>query len=197
MAYNEFMKVNTQPLLAHAWQSPLPFELVPTTDSMSFKDMGAHQTGLPLPPHPGAYGIRRANHAHEGCDLYAPQGTPVLAVEAGEVVQVQLFTGPEVGSEWWLTTYAVWVEGPSGVVLYGEVAPHVKVGQKVLAGEILGVVIRVLRKDKGRPRSMLHLELHVPGSREAPEWLDFADKPAVLRDPTPYLLPCCRQVTSN
>ena len=172
------------------WHNPLPYELIPTADSLSFQRMGPHQTGLPLPPHPGAYGVQRQAHVHEGLDLYAPQGTPVLAVEPGVVVQVRQFTGPEVGSPWWLKTYAVWVAGPSGVVLYGEVAPHVKAGQAVAAGEVLGVVTRVLRKNKGRPMSMLHLELHVANSREAPEWLRLAEKPEVLRDPTPFLMAC-------
>lgn len=179
------------------WHSPLPFELVPTADSMSFRTMGAHQTGLPLPPHPGAYGVQRKNHVHEGCDLYAPQGTPVLAVESGVVGDVRQFTGPEVGSPWWHKTYAVWVEGASGVILYGEVAPHVKVGQQVCAGEILGVVIRVLRHDKGRPCSMLHLEHHIPGSREAPEWLSAEDPPRVLRNPTSFLLSCVQHHSKN
>lgn len=155
---------------------------------MSFLTDAKWETGLPLPPHPGAFGVKRRNHTHEGVDIYCPVSTPVVSVEAGEVVAVVPFTGPHAGLPWWLDTWAVFVEGPSGVVVYGEIAPHIKVGTQVIAGTLLGVVIPVLRNDKGRPRQMLHLELHTAGSRSAPEWLAHEDKPAVLRDPTPYLL---------
>lgn len=169
------------------WISPIPFALQPTTDSDSFSGMPRGVTGLPMAPHPGGFGVQRKHHTHEGVDLYVPTGTPVWAVEPGEVVAVLPFTGPHAGSPWWKDTYAVFVEGPSGVVVYGEVAPHIKVGAKLLAGMILGVVTPVLRQDKGRPMCMLHLELHQPGSRSAPEWLVHDERPAVLLDPTPFL----------
>lgn len=170
------------------WYKPIPHKLIATEDSESFREFGAFETGLPLPPHPGAFGVKRKYHIHEGVDLYVPQATPVLAVEDGIVAQVDVFTGAVLGQPWWRTTKAVWVDGPSGTVVYGEIAPHVKPGQKVGRGEIIGVVMRVLTKDKGRPMSMLHLELHVSGSRQAPEWT--GERPLVLRDPTPYLLEC-------
>ncbi|KVP75316.1 hypothetical protein WJ96_06035 [Burkholderia ubonensis] len=172
------------------WLSPLPLDLVPTPDGDSFATMPAGSTALPLAPHPGAFGVRRAKHTHEGVDLYAPHGTPVFAVEAGEVVAVKPFTGPHAGLPWWLDTWAVFVEGPSGVVVYGEIAPSVAEGVQVIAGQTLGTITTVLAKDKGRPRAMLHLELHTPGSRIAPEWLEHDQRPAVLCDPTPYLLAC-------
>lgn len=138
--------------------------------------------------HPGAYGFQRKNHCHEGVDFYADEGTPVFAVEAGVVTAVKAFTGPALGHDWWLATDAVWILGSTGTVLYGEIKPLVEVGQAVAAGEQVGTVLRVIAKDKGRPNCMLHLELHTPGSTEAPEWYIADEKPAVLRDPTPYLL---------
>lgn len=174
------------------WHNPLPYQLLPTDDSMSFLTMPAQTTGLPLAPHPGAFGVRRRFHRHEGVDLYAPQGMPVYAVEPGRVIDVRLFTGPALGHDWWLPTYGVWVDGPSGTVLYGEVAPHVKVGQEVVAGDILGVVTRVLKVDKGRPMSMLHLELRTSGTTADIEWLDPDVQPEGLLDPTPLLLTCAR-----
>lgn len=172
------------------WLAPIPFELVPTADSESFAMMGANQTGLPIAPHPGAFGVRRRHHTHEGVDLYVPEGTPISAVEEGEVVAVTPFTGPAAGPglAHWLDTHAVFVEGPSGVVVYGELVPCVALGARVAAGTLLGHATTVLVKDKGRPRCMLHLELHPAGSRVAPEWLVHDERPAVLRDPTPYLL---------
>jgi murein DD-endopeptidase MepM/ murein hydrolase activator NlpD len=176
--------------MSSPWLSPVPFELLPTADSESFRSMAAHQTGLPLPPHPGAFGVRRKHHTHEGVDLYVPEGTPISAVEEGEVVAVKPFTGPGAGPglSHWLDTRAVFVEGPSGVVVYGELDPCVTVGAHIAAGALVGHAKTVLAKDKGRPRCMLHLELHSAGSRVAPEWLDHDERPAVLRDPTPFLL---------
>lgn len=170
------------------WRNPLPLKLRATSDSMSFQSMPAGETGLPLAPHPGAFGVRRAKHTHEGVDLYAPEGTLVSAVEAGDVVAVVPFTGPHAGLPWWLDTWAVFVAGASGVVVYGEIAPSVREGNSVAAGQVLGSVLTVLAKDKGRPRAMLHLELHRAGSRSAPEWLEHESRPEVLLDPTPRLL---------
>lgn len=178
------------------WHNPLPYRLQPTADANSFRDLPAWVTGLPLPPHPGAFGVRRQWHVHEGLDLYVPQATPVVAVESGEVLAVRPFTGPALGHDWWLPTSAVWVAGDSGVVAYGEIASHVKVGQCVRAGELLGVVLRVLKKDKGRPTSMLHLELRAPGNTADIEWGVFEARPAALRDPTALLLDCCSDSTA-
>jgi murein DD-endopeptidase MepM/ murein hydrolase activator NlpD len=132
---------------------------------------------------------------HEGVDLYAPEGTPVHAVEDGRVVAITPFTGPHAGLPWWLDTWAVLVEGASGVVVYGEVTPDSGLqanlasdGSYVRAGQQLGRVTRVLRNNKGRPTSMLHLELHPRGSRSCPEWHLDAKRPEALLDPTPHLL---------
>ncbi|MEX3983985.1 peptidoglycan DD-metalloendopeptidase family protein [Paraburkholderia sp. EG287A] len=172
-----------------SWHTPVPFALVKTADSGSYASMAPGQTGLPVAPHPGAFGVRRRFHTHEGVDLYVPEGTAVTAVEDGVVVAVKPFTGPHAGPTLahWLDTWAVFVEGPSGVVVYGEIEPCCTEGSYVRAGDCLGHVLTVLRHDKGRPRSMLHLELHVAGSRKAPEWLVHDERPAVLRDPTPFL----------
>ena len=176
------------------WVCPIPLRLVPSSDSESFLAMTAGTTALPLAPHPGAFAVNRKFHTHEGVDLYAEVGTPVVAVESGRVTTVAPFTGAHAGESvsCWEDTFAVWVEGASGVVLYGEIAPCVRVGQRLEAGQLLGHVLRVLKKDKGRPMSMLHLELHHRGSIEAPQWLVPEERPAVLRDPTPFLLASLR-----
>lgn len=172
------------------WKSPLPLALVPTRDPDSFATLPAGCTGLPMSPHPGSFGFVRRHHTHEGVDLYAPEGTPVSCVEAGVVVRVEDFTGPAAQTPWWLDTQAVFVEGESGVVVYGEIRPleGIEEGVRVLQGQALGVVVPVLRRDKGRPGTMLHIELHRPGTREAPAW-DLT-RPSSLLDPTEHLLSC-------
>lgn len=170
------------------WVSPLPLRLIPTSVSESFHDMADDETGLPFHQHPGTFGVVRRYDIHTGVDLYAPSGTPVYAVEDGIVVAIIPFTGTHAGSPWWHETWAVMVEGKSGVVLYGEITTETVVGDMVLAGDRIGTVIPVLKTDKGRPMSMLHLELYDTGHRDAVEWKLGEECPSGLRDPTPHLV---------
>lgn len=170
------------------WSKPVSYDLFITDLSESFRDMEERQTGVPIHPHPGSFGFVRKNHTHEGVDLYVRDGSTVYAVETGAVVGVLPFTGEHADSPWWHDTYAVLIEGASGVVVYGEIAPWVEVGQTVRAGEPLGAVKQVLKNDKGRPMSMLHLELHAHGTRDVYEWTVDGEKPASLLDPTPHLI---------
>lgn len=167
------------------WRNPLLFKLFPTGLRDDVVPDG--HTQLPLPPHPGAFGVVRRFHTHEGVDLYAPVGTTAYVVEDGTVVAVEHFTGPESDppTPHWLPTKAVLVEGASGVVLYGEIWPLRLVGERVSAGEPIGTVVRVLKNYKGYQTSMLHLELHVHGTRRSSEWHD--ERPEGLLDPTPFL----------
>lgn len=143
-----------------------------------------------LPPPHGRFGAIRKHDVHLGVDLYAPVGHPVVAVEAGEVVAVVDFTGPLAGCPWWHGTRAVMVEGASGVFLYGEVMEFVFVGDQVAEGDIVGHVKRVLRRDKGLPTSMLHLELYKSGTRTCCELQERdVPYPSNILDPTPSLMP--------
>lgn len=175
-----------------SWSPPIALRLLPTLLSDSFRDMPEGWTGLPIAPHPGAFGVGRRRHVHEGVDLYCPEGTEVHAMEPGRVVAIEAFTGLHASppSPWWRDTWAVLVEGASGVVLYGEIAPSegIAVGTEVARGKNLGRVIEVLAQDKGRPTCMLHLELHAPGARASLEWVPGAPRPEGLRDPTPLLI---------
>lgn len=176
-----------------SWHSPLLQKLTATSDSDSFRTMTAGTTGVPFGDHVGAFGVQRQHHVHEGVDLYCEEGSAVLAVEDGEVVAVIHFTGPDATppSTWWLPTQAILVEGQSGVVVYGEITntQQHKVSDRISRGQLVGNVARVLIRDKGRPLTMLHLELHAHGTRDAYEWI--SERPASLLDPTPYLLECC------
>lgn len=145
-----------------------------------------------LPDAPGQFGALRRHDIHTGVDLYCAPRTAVLAVEAGQVVDVSPFTGAHVPapdtSPWWNDTWAVLVEGASGVVVYGELSPCVQLGQWVAAQECLGQVdIPVLKVFKGRPMVMLHLELLRGGSRQTFWWAQGAPCPEGLLDPSPFL----------
>jgi murein DD-endopeptidase MepM/ murein hydrolase activator NlpD len=175
------------------WNFPLSMSFVPSRDGSSFRHMPLGTTALPLFPHPGAFGFQRKYHVHEGIDLYCEKNTSVLAVEAGAVVAIEAFTGEIAGFPWWNDTYALLVEGTSGVVVYGEIAkPTFAVGDNIKVGQTIGSVIPVLKNPKGRPDTMLHLELHKHGTKNAKEWPVIAGhaakRPDSLLDPTPYLL---------
>jgi len=177
------------------WGNPLPLDLIVTHDGDSFKNFDSdRETGLPVGNHPGAFGVLRKHHHHEGVDLYAPEGTVVRAVEDGVVVRVGPFTGPAVDMDWWEETWAVMVEGISGVVVYGEIIPCSNLNGptparfEVKAGDPIGTVKRVLKVDKGRPMSMLHLELRKHGTTDWSGWYDT--RPDNLLDPTSHLLGC-------
>lgn len=156
------------------WRWPLP---------------GVSREALPAAQSPGSFGARRRHDVHTGVDLHCDEGQRVCAVEAGAVVAVEEFTGPEAGSPWWLPTRAVLVEGASGVVLYGELTPRegLAVGITVARGELLGQVTRVLRHDKGRPTTMLHLERYATGSRASVWWRLDEPRPEALLDPSELL----------
>ena len=150
-------------------------------------------SGMPINHHPGAFGFHRKKNHHTGIDLYTNDGEEVFAVEDGTVVKVDYFTGPKVGHDWWEETWGVMIEGASGVVNYGEVTPHVKLGDKVSRQSLIGHVKRVLFQDKLRPdipghsTSMLHLELYKQGTRDFADWHDPQKNPDLI-DPTPYLM---------
>lgn len=143
---------------------------------------------LPRKGDGGAFGDVRKHHIHEGIDLYCPEGTPVYAIESGTVVAKMPFTGVLAGSPWWEETQCLMIEGESGVINYGEIRASSQryIGSKVMRGAYLGEVKRVLKKDKGRPMAMLHVELYKHGTRvPIKEWSLGQPQPENLLDPTP------------
>jgi murein DD-endopeptidase MepM/ murein hydrolase activator NlpD len=139
----------------------------------------------------GDFGAIRKHDIHTGVDIYCDPQQLVVAVEDGEVVSIENFTGENANppSPWWNDTKAVLVEGNSGVVVYGEINPleSIKVGQKVKVGKILGKVITVLKKDKGTPMTMLHIELYKKGTRETTVWHLGEEQPENLLNPMSHL----------
>ena len=160
-------------------------------DSNSFLDIDiTTQIEIPTHPHVGSFGVRRRHDVHSGVDLYANVGTPVYAVEEGVIVAIDPFTGKDADCDWWNDTWAVYVEGKSGIVCYGEILPNklLKIGDKVNYCAAIGYVLRVLKTDKGRPTSMLHLELHKKGFIHGTHWIKGKEKSEELLDPTQYLI---------
>lgn len=131
----------------------------------------------------GSFGAPRpskSNHTrqHEGIDLYAPEGTPVIATEDGVVTGDQGWSGSG--------TRAVWVESPAtGVaILYGAVAPgsYPPKGTTVKRGQQIGTV----GKYPGGS-TMLHFETWTETNIPRQAWSRGAAQPSKLVDPTAYL----------
>lgn len=164
----------------------------------NFLELSISMKTCPLNPMPevpigqvgGAFGFIRKHDVHTGVDLYCDNNSTVYAIECGEVVGIIDFTGKKADSPWWNETRAILIEGKSGVFVYGEVKERegLKVGSNIECGEVIGEVITVLKHDKGKPMTMLHLELYEHKTRDVIWWeLDKA-KPVTLLDPTKILL---------
>jgi hypothetical protein len=81
------------------------------------------------------------------------------------------------------------VEGKSGVIGYCELMydSRLTVGTQISAGEIIGSIIPVLKKDKGNGTTMLHLEQYVPQTAHHVTWVLDTPKPEELVNPRSLL----------
>ena len=127
------------------------------------------------PPQHGRFGFPRKHDVHTGFDLYCQDNESVYAIESGFVTDISHFTGEFTTPDpmpWWENTMAMAIEGKSGVILYGEIyEPSLKIGDKVVEGQQIANVKRVLKTDKGLPTTMLHIELYKRGYRG--DWSDY------------------------
>ena len=143
---------------------------LPSRPALSYRT-GGRRFGAP----------RDGGRQHAGCDLIAPAGTEIRAVEAGTVVR-----GPY---PFYHGTHAIEVQHPGSVVRYCEirgVAEGIAVGSAVTEGQTIAYVGRMYTD------SMLHLEMY-DGSRTGqltqpnnPPYQRRAD----LMDPSSYLDGC-------
>lgn len=139
----------------------------------------------------GDFAFRRSFYYHPGIDLYCDLGQEVQAIEAGTVVHIENFTGPNAlpPSPWWKETWSILIEGKSGVLGYCELFPdkHIKVGAQVNEGDVIARIIPVLKKDKGNGTTMLHFEQYLPGTKEHVTWVLDSEKPEQLLNPRQLL----------
>jgi len=95
-------------------------------------------------------------HWHEGTDIMAPSGTPLLAAERGIITKM----GSDV-----LGGTKIWVKGESGTYYYyahlSAFAPGMVNGLVVDAGTIIGYVGDTGNARGGAPH--LHFEIHPDG----------------------------------
>ena len=147
---------------------------------------------IPIGNHPGAFNFKRKNHYHEGVDLYAQNNEPIYNIKDAIIINIHPFTGKNANSPWWEDTFCVLTKSSTCYFLYGEIIPNplLKIGDFIKEGALIGKIKTVLKKDKGLPMSMLHLECYdinfnissgFPGNslNSLPQW---------VLDPTPFLL---------
>ena len=98
---------------------------------------------------PGSFWEDRDEQFNCGVDIYAPEGSEVLAIERGLVFKIEKFTTPEE-TAYWNETYYVVVKTPHKIFFkyceLGEV--NVEVGDEINAGDIIGKVGQVINQDK-------------------------------------------------
>lgn len=157
---------------------------------------------VPVKGEPGSFWENRGDRFHCGIDIYAPTGSPVLAIVEGTVVNTGLFTHPK-RIHYWCKTFFVDVETVEGFIIrYGEMASvSVSPGEKISSGMNIGTVGTVLNREVVGPddppyiqnlalrkhTSMLHLELRQKLTKEFSDYLggNLFDKsrPDELQDP--------------
>jgi murein DD-endopeptidase MepM/ murein hydrolase activator NlpD len=95
-------------------------------------------------------------HAHQGTDIMAPHGTPLLACERGLITEM----GADV-----LGGTKLWLKGESGTYYYyahlSAFAEGLAVGDVVEAGDLVGLVGDTGNARGGAPH--LHFEIHPDG----------------------------------
>jgi murein DD-endopeptidase MepM/ murein hydrolase activator NlpD len=99
---------------------------------------------------------RSGGRKHKGVDMFAAEGTPLVAVESGSV----FFQGDPLGGN------AAYVQGRSGIsYYYAHLRDYVGSARTVKAGELIGHVGHTGDADGGSPH--LHFEIR-PGGPGAP-----------------------------
>ena len=66
----------------------------------------SYTKNLPTSGVPGSFWENRRDRYHCGVDIYAPEGSDVLSVEDGKVIDIDIFTSPDK-IPYWNTTYYV------------------------------------------------------------------------------------------
>ncbi len=109
----------------------------------------------PSTPSVGVFGAgRTSKRLHAGIDLYSPEGTEIYAMTDGHVQNILIF---------YENLKAIEVVNNDGTTIrYCELTPLVKVGDKIVRGQLIGK----LKKNSGGT-CMLHLELYATAGSAA------------------------------
>lgn len=166
----------------------------------------SYPKNVPEPGFSGSFWEKRGDRHHCGIDVYAPEGSNVISIEDGMVIDIGIFTSPDKIT-YWNTTYYILIKNNTGLICkYAELGDvTVKIGKSVVAGQLIGHVGLVLNADEinhvspayikklkaTRNQSMLHFELYgsfPPQSKKylGGNWFGHT-KPKNMLNPTNYL----------
>ncbi|MDE0540480.1 MAG: M23 family metallopeptidase [Rhodospirillales bacterium] len=129
----------------------------------------------------GAFGASRngGKRTHKGIDILAEPGTEVRAPVSG-TVQVRTVYG--AGHKFHKQFDSIWIDTPDGtrVKLFYVDGSELKRGQKVSAGDVLGVMQDRARHDAGM-KNHVHIEVHRNGKSVDPSpftgnWFDSKEE---------------------
>jgi murein DD-endopeptidase MepM/ murein hydrolase activator NlpD len=154
----------------------------------------------------GIFWEDRGDRHHCGIDIYAPEGSDVIAVENGETIDIGLFTSP-LWVPYWNTTYYVLIKNTTGYICkYAELRDvNIYISEKISSRQLIGHVGQVLnskkiikkspsyiKKLKGENKlSMLHFELQKIPLIKSEYYLGGnwygSKKPRYLVNPVSYL----------
>jgi murein DD-endopeptidase MepM/ murein hydrolase activator NlpD len=167
----------------------------------------SHSKNIPTDGSPGSFWEDRGDRHHCGIDIYAPEGSDVIAIENGKVIDIGLFTS-SLWIPYWNTTYYILIKNTLGYICkYAELRDvNVDVDNQVSSGRLIGHVGQVLNNQnitKKSPSyikkllrknklSMLHLELLKAPPIHPKKYLGGnwygSKKPRYFVNPTSYLL---------
>lgn len=166
---------------------------------------------IPTDDSPGSFWENRDDRHHCGIDLYAPEGSDIISIEDGKVIEKGIFTSPKKVSYWNETKYVLIRNQDGFYCKYAELRDvNVHVGEQVNSGQLIGHVSQVLNSQnvtkespsyikkllKKRKLSMLHFELHKAFPIQSKEYLGGnwygSKKPRYLVNPALYLLSIIR-----
>jgi murein DD-endopeptidase MepM/ murein hydrolase activator NlpD len=103
---------------------------------------------------------RSEERLHEGTDIMAPFGTPLVAVTDGVISRTDY--------DQRLGGVIVWLRGDNSISYYyahmQDIAPRIAAGKRVIAGSVIGTVGDSGNAQGGSPH--LHFQVH-PGGGEA------------------------------
>jgi len=126
----------------------------------------SHEKKVPAAGMLGSFWECRGDRYHCGVDIYAPEGSQVLALESGLLVDMGVFTMPEQVDYWNKTYFIVLMHRSDLFVCYAEL-------------------------DRHRQLSMLHLEMFSAYPCEIEDYMGGncyqSNKPEFLLNPADYM----------
>jgi len=161
---------------------------------------------VPIKGTPGSFWEDRGERRHCGIDIYAPEGSEVISIDDGIVIETGTFTTQDIIPYWNETNYVLIKNQDSFIFRYAELENiTVKINEFVKGGQLIGYVGTVLNLDKitnNSPQyiqeikkknicSMLHLEVYnsklkLTNKYHGGNWFGFK-KPEFLLNPNYHI----------